>query len=113
MINKLHTLCALILLTSCGGSPPVWNGEWERIDDDVEGKLTMKITDYDQYDASQKRVFMFYNGRIDARCRFKNAEESEVKLECKGEDPIFMVNKGDKIILNSEVYGVWNFVRTW
>ena len=76
-MNKLHTLCALILLTACGGSPPVWNGEWETMDDGAEGKLTMKITDYDQYDASRKRVLFIYNGRIEGRCRFKNAEESD------------------------------------
>jgi len=113
-VNKLHTLCALILLTACGGSPPVWNGEWETMDDGAEGKLTMKITDYDQYDASRKRVLFIYNGRIEGRCRFKNAEESEVKLDCndEGEGLVFLVNKGDKIILNDEDY-VENYVRTW
>ena len=110
-MNKLHTLCALILLTACGGSPPVWDGEWQRIDDD---RMSLTIRGFDLISETNKNVYWLWRGRIDAKCRFNNAQESEVQLECEGEDPMPMAIKGDKIFL-TEPYDdeVWTFVRIW
>ena len=82
-MNKLYTLCVMVILTACGGvTPPVWDGNWENYDDDGDVILSMLIVDFA---GESKNVFIKEDGdRIDS-CNFvkyEDAQTNKVEINC-------------------------------
>ena len=100
-MNKLYTLCAMVMLTACGGTPLGWDGEWQGVEDGVDN-LTLKIMGISDTDAGKKMVLLFENGKMEEICKFENAQESEVEMRCSEDENFLMKIEGKKMTLSDD-----------